>query len=108
MQIPKERNPVVACHRQVQTTADLLMQAPRVAKLKRSLKLAENKNVSLRQKIKKLQNVGRRDNFLEVFTFADYKRLTYKFCTTKELADSIIDQISKAQCNSKKKLDIVI
>lgn len=97
-----ERNPVVACHRQVQTTADLLMQAPRVVKLKKSLKLADHQNLYLRQKIKKLQNLGRRDNILEAFTFADYKTLTYKFCPTKELADSIIDQITKAQRNSKR------
>lgn len=92
MQMPKETRDL-----QVQTTSDLIMQIPRIVKLKRTLKYLENENFFLKQKVKKLQNPNEDDKFLERVTFEDYKQLTYVFCPSKSIADTVIENIVQAR-----------
>lgn len=83
------------CHKEVQTTSGVY--SSRIAKLKKSLTNLEKKNILLEQKIEKLENTNDSENILKKVTFEDYKKLTYLFCPSKDIADSIIQSIIEAR-----------
>lgn len=85
------------CHRQVQTSSDLVLYAPRVQKLRKAMKTTENYNFALRQKINRIISRSNYKSIMETITFQDYKRLTYAFCPSKSIADDVIEQITKAR-----------
>lgn len=88
-----EKKPI--CHRQVQTTSDLVLHAPRIQKLRRALKTTENYNFALRQKLGRISRSNK--SIMETISFQDYKRLTYAFCPSKSVADNVIEQVTKAR-----------
>lgn len=82
-----------------QTTGALSAHTPRKDKLRKKLKSVSYENKQLKAKIEDLQN--KLSNVEEYVTFEQYRKLTYKFCRSEELANFINIQVAQSQKHPK-------